>query len=97
MLTYVTLSNFTDQGIRNIKDSPKRVEAFRALAKKNGCTLKEVLWTHGQYDMVAIMEAPDEATANHMALSVAKLGNVRSQTLRAFTAAEMTKFLEKLD
>ncbi len=96
MPTFVTLANFTDQGLRNIKDSPKRAEAFKSLAKEHGCTVKEILWTHGHYDIVSIVEAPDEAAASSLALSLAKLGNVRGHTLRAFSAAEMQKILDKV-
>ncbi len=96
MPTFVTLANFTDQGLRNIKDSPKRAEAFKSLAKEHGCTVKEILWTHGHYDSVSIVEAPDEAAASSLALSLAKLGNVRGHTLRAFSAAEMQKILDKV-
>jgi uncharacterized protein with GYD domain len=94
--TYITLLNFTDQGIRNIKDSPKRAEAYKNLAKEHGCTVKEILWIHGHYDIVTIVEAPDEAAASALSLSGAKLGNVRGQTLRAFNAAEMAKILDKV-
>ena len=69
MPTYVTLLNFTDQGIRNIKDSPKRAEAYKNLAKEHGCTVKEILWIHGHYDIVTIVEAPDEAAASALSLS----------------------------
>jgi uncharacterized protein with GYD domain len=96
MPTYVALSNFTDQGIRNIKDTTKRAEAFKALAKQHGCTAKEILWTHGPYDIVAIIDAPDEASVSALSLSLAKLGNVRSHTLRAFNAEEMAKILDKV-
>ena len=96
MPTFVTLLNFTDQGIRNIKDTPKRAEAHKTLAKQHGCTVKEILWTHGHYDIVTIVEAPDEAAMSSLALSSAKLGNVRGHTLRAFTAAEMEKILDKV-
>jgi uncharacterized protein with GYD domain len=96
MPTYVVLSNFTDQGIRNIKDTPKRAEAFKAMAQQHGCTVKEILWTHGHYDVVTIIDAPDEASASALGLSVAKLGNIRSHTLRAFSAEEITKILDKV-
>ena len=96
MATYVTLMKFTDQGIRTVKDSPKRAEAFRSTAKKAGCAVKEMLWTIGKYDVVVITEAPDDATATALLLSIGKLGNVNTQTLRAFTAAEMEKILEKV-
>jgi uncharacterized protein with GYD domain len=96
MPTYVTLATFTDQGIRNIKDSPKRAEAFKKAAKQAGVTVKEILWMQGQYDFVTITEASDDIAASALTLSIAKLGNVRGQTLRAFTAAEMEKILEKV-
>ena len=96
MATYVSLSNFTDQGIKSIKDTVKRSEALREGAKAAGITVKEILWTQGQYDLVLIFEAPDDATVSALALSAARLGNVRGQTLRAFTAGEMTKILEKV-
>jgi uncharacterized protein with GYD domain len=96
MATYVTLANFTDQGIRNVKESPRRVEAFKNAAKQFGCTVKDVLWTQGQYDFVVTFEAPDDAMASALILSVSKLGNVTGQTLRAYTAAEMEKILEKV-
>jgi uncharacterized protein with GYD domain len=96
MPTYVILSNFTQQGITNIKDTAKRAEAYKTLAKQFGCTVKEVFWTQGQYDIVAIVDAPDDASATALAMSVGKLGNIRTQTLRAFTAAELAPILDKV-
>jgi uncharacterized protein with GYD domain len=96
MPTYVTLSNFTEQGMKNIKDTAKRAEAFKKAAKEAGITIKELLWTQGQYDVVTVLEAPDEITASALALSVGKLGNITGQTLRAFTATEMEKILQKV-
>jgi uncharacterized protein with GYD domain len=96
MATYVVLANFTDQGIRNAKDSPKRAEAFKETAKKCGATVKDLYWTQGQYDAVTIIEAPDDMTATALALSVGTLGNIRTQTLRAFSAADMTGIIEKM-
>jgi uncharacterized protein with GYD domain len=95
MPTYVTLSHFTDQGIKNIKDTVKRSEAFKNAAKAAGVTVKEIFWTQGQYDLVTIIEGPDEAIAA-LGLSVAKLGNISSETLRGFTATEMEKILAKV-
>lgn len=94
MATYVTLYNFTDQGLRNIKDTVKRSEAVKKAATAAGITIKELVWTQGQYDLVAISEAPDEVVANAFELNTLKHGNVRTQTMRAFTAAEMEKILE---
>jgi uncharacterized protein with GYD domain len=96
MTTYVTLYNFTDQGLRNIKDTVKRVEAAKKAAAAMGATIKEVVWTQGQYDMVAITEVSDEVAATAFGLHTLTHGNVRAQTMRAFTAAEMEKILERV-
>jgi uncharacterized protein with GYD domain len=96
MATFITLGNFTDQGIRNIKDTTKRAEAFRAMAQKVGVTVKELYYTMGQYDIVTIVEAPDEQTATALLLSVGALGNIRSQTLCAFSREEMGKIIAKV-
>ncbi len=96
MATYVLLGSFTDQGIRNVQDTTKRAEAFRELAKKAGATVKDLYWTLGQYDVVTILEAPDAASVTALGLSVGALGNVRTQTLPAFSAAEMGSILKKM-
>ena len=92
MATFISLVNFTDQGIRGVKDSPKRAEAFKATAKKLGVTVRELYWTVGRYDVVVVMEGDDEAVTSTL-LKVGSLGNVRSETLRAFSAAEMGRIL----
>ncbi len=96
MATYVLLLNFTDQGIRNVKDTAKRAEAFKKIADKAGAKVKEVYWTMGQYDGVLIFEAPEEATATALGLSLGSLGNVQTQTLRAFSAEEIGRILAKM-
>jgi uncharacterized protein with GYD domain len=96
MATYVVLASFTDQGIRNVKDSPKRADAFKEMAKTFGVTVKELVWTQGQYDVVTILEAPDEVAAMALSLSLGALGNVRTQTLRAFSAADMKAAVDKM-
>jgi uncharacterized protein with GYD domain len=96
MPNYIVLGTFTDQGIRNIKDSPKRMDAVAAMAKKTGATLKETYWTLGQYDFVAVFEAPDDVSMTALGLSIGKLGNVRTQTLRAFPPAEMKSIVGKV-
>lgn len=68
MVTYVVLGNFTDQGVRNVKDSPKRADAFKEMAKTFGVTVKEIVWTQGRYDVVTVLEAPDEAAAMSLSL-----------------------------
>jgi uncharacterized protein with GYD domain len=96
MPTYIVLANFTDQGIRNIKETTKRAQSFREMAKKLGITLKEIYWMLGQYDFMTVAEAPDEGAMTALGLSVGALGNVRTNTLRAFTSDEMTKLLARL-
>jgi len=96
MPTYVVLGNFTDQGIRTVKDSPKRADTVKEMAKKSGVTLKETFWTLGRYDFVAIFEAPVDETMTALGLSNGSPGNVRTQTLRAFAAADMKDILGKM-
>lgn len=96
MVTYVVLGNFTDQGARNVKDSPKRADAFKEMAKTFGVTVKEIVWTQGRYDVVTVLEAPDEAAAMSLSLSLSALGNVRTETLRAFSAADMKQIVGKM-
>jgi len=96
MPTFVMLGHFSDLGIRNVKDTTKRSDAFKEQAKRLGGNVKELYWTMGRYDFVAVVEAPDEKAMTTIALSVGKLGNVRSETLRALTRADMDAMLSKL-
>jgi len=96
MATYILLASYTEQGIKGIKDTVKRTDAVRALAKKAGLTMKESYWTLGQYDVVAVFEAPDDESMTAFSLSVAKLGNVKTQTLRAFSGKDMTGIIGKM-
>jgi uncharacterized protein with GYD domain len=96
MVTYVVLGNFTDQGIRAAKDSPKRAEAFKKMAETFGISVKELFWTQGRYDVVTVLEAPDEFSVMTLSLSLGALGNVRTESLRAFSAADMTKVVGKM-
>jgi len=96
MVTYIVLAKFTDQGIRNAKESPKRAGAFKEMAKTFGVTVKDIVWTQGQYDVVTIVEAPDESAAMALNLSLGTLGNVRTETMRAFSVAEMTNIVGKM-
>ena len=95
MATFISLINFTDQGIRNVKDSPQRYEAFMAMAQKLGVTIRSVYYTVGNYDLVVIVEGSDEA-ATAALLKVGSLGNVRTQTLRAFSLDEMKSIIGKM-
>jgi len=96
MATYLTLYKYTQQGINNIKDAPKRVEAAKKAAAEAGMTVRETLGLQGEYDFMAISESNDETAATAFALNVAKQGNVTSMTMRAFTIAEMEKILAKV-
>ena len=96
MVTYVVLAKFTDQGIRNAKDSPKRADAFKQMANTFGVTVKDLFWTQGRYDVVVILDAPDESSTMSLNLSLGALGNVRTESLRAFSAAEMATIVGKM-
>jgi uncharacterized protein with GYD domain len=96
MANYILLASFTEQGIRNVKDTIKRADAFKDLAKVAGVTVKDIYWTLGQYDIVAIADAPDEMAMTALGLALGKSGNVRTQTLRAFSQADMTAILAKV-
>src|ERR1700761_636890 len=96
MATYVILGNFTDKGVHDAKDTINRADKFKAMAANAGVTVKDMYWTIGPFDVVSICEAPDDETATALSLSVATRGNVRTQTLRAFTPAEMTRILGKM-
>jgi len=95
MGTYVTLVNFTEQGIRNVKESPDRLAAFRTLADKLGVSVKATYYTVGSYDIVVIVDGPDEAVTTAL-LKVGSLGNVRTQTMRAFSVDEMKGIIGKM-
>jgi len=96
MTTFIVLGSFTDQGVRNVKDTCKRADAFKALAKHMGASVKDIHWTLGQYDIVATIEAPDETVITALGLALGKSGNVRTQTLRAFSQADMDGILSKV-
>ena len=96
MATFIALSNFTDQGIRNVKDTVKRADMVKEAAQKAGVTMKDIMWTLGAHDMVVTFEAPDDAAMTAFALAVGAAGNVRTQTMRAFNRSEMSAILAKL-
>ena len=96
MATYVVLANFTEHGIRSVKDTTRRADAFRSLAKTFGITVKDIYWTLGRYDIVTTIEAPDDVAVTALGLSLGKSGNIRTETLRAFSQADMGAILEKV-
>ena len=96
MAMYVSLIQFADQGIRNVKDTVKRGEAAMAEADKLGIKITEEFWTMGAYDGVVLFDAPDDETMTAFACKVSSLGNVRTQTMRAFRKEEMEGILLKI-
>lgn len=96
MPTYIALGSFTDQGVRNVRDTVKRADAVKEAAQKAGVTMKDIMWTLGAYDMVVTFEAPDDAAITAFALAVGAAGNVRTQTMRAFSRSEMSGILAKM-
>ena len=94
--TYISLVQFTDKGIQEAKQTTQRLAAWAARVQSMGVTIKQMYWTLGQYDEVCIFEAPDGETAASVLLAADLLGNIRTQTLRAFTASEMDKILAKV-
>lgn len=93
MATYVSLVRFTDQGIRGVKDAAERIAAVEKLFGQVGARMSEIYLTMGRYDYVVVMEAPDDETATKAALAVASLGNVRTETLRAYGRPEIAKII----
>ena len=96
MPTYVTLANWTDQGIRNVKDAPKRAAAFENAVQAAGGKVKEMYLVMGEYDLIVVTEAPNDEAVARLALATGMIGNVRTRTLRAFNREEMTKIISSL-
>lgn len=96
MVTFISLCTFTDQGIRTVKESTKRADMVMEAASKFGSKMTHLYWTQGQYDLISIIEAPNDASAAAFGLAIASAGNVRMQTLRAFNRNEMNSILGKL-
>ena len=95
MATFVSLINWTEQGIGNFRDTTKRADAFKQLITKYGGSVNSLWWTLGPYDIVAVVEAPDDETMTAAALELGALGNVRTTTLRAFGRTEIETIIKK--
>ena len=95
MPTYISLVQFTDKGIQAAKETTQRVADWATRVQSMGVSVKQMYWTLGEYDQVCVFEAPDDETAASVLLAADLLGNIRTQTLRAFTASEMKKILAK--
>ncbi len=96
MGTYIALANYTDQGIRNIKDSPKRAEAARKAIQDMGGDMTGLYLTMGVYDLIVILEAPSDEVVAKFVLTLGALGNIRTTTLKAFTEAEFGEIVAAL-
>lgn len=96
MATYILLASFTEHGIRTVKDTTRRADAFKELAKTFGVSVKDIYWTLGRYDVVTTIEAPDDGAVTALGLSLGKSGNLRTETLRAFSQGDMDGILSKV-
>jgi uncharacterized protein with GYD domain len=96
MPLYIAMTNWTDQGVKNLKESPNRAEAFKKMATEMGCTVHGLFFTMGRYDIAARIEAPDDDTMSALALKLGALGNVRTETMRAYTEAEFAQIMKKV-
>src|SRR5204862_2953275 len=96
MATYISLVQFTDKGIQAAKQTSERVAEWSAKVQSRGVSIKQMYWTLGHYDQVCIFQAPDDETAASVLLAADMLGNIRTQTLRAFTSDEMEKILANI-
>jgi len=96
MAMYISLLQFTEQGIRNVKDTIKRAAAATAEAEKMGIKVTDSFWTMGAYDVVLLLDASDDAAVTAFALKLGALGNVKTQTMRAFRRKEMEAILAKV-
>ena len=96
MPRYVVLVNWTEQGIRNVKETLRRTDSGGEIAEKHGLKLEQAYWTVGPYDMITIFEAPDEEALSAHLLEIGSLGNVRTTTLRAYNEEEMSGILQRL-
>jgi uncharacterized protein with GYD domain len=95
MVTFIYLVDWTEEGVRQFVDSPKRARAFTQSVKALGGRVRSLHWTLGSHDLVTVVEAPDDETATAIALRVSALGNVRTETLRAFDQGEFAKIVKK--
>jgi uncharacterized protein with GYD domain len=96
MARYVLLLNWTEQGIRGVKETVKRAASARQLAEKMGGRMIDCHWTLGAYDLLLTIEAADDESITAISMKIAGLGNVRTTTMRAFNETEMEKILQKV-
>ena len=95
MPTYVSLVNWTDQGVKNFRDTLRRAEDYRGLVEKSGGQVRQLLWTLGEYDLVVVADFPDDETATAVVLQTAAGGHVRTKTMKAFDTEQMTAIIQR--
>jgi uncharacterized protein with GYD domain len=95
MVTYVSLLNWTDQGIKSFRQSTERAKDFTKLIETSGGKVRELVWTVGEYDLVSVIEFPDEESSVAALLQLGSAGNIRSNTLRAFSNSEMERIIAR--
>jgi uncharacterized protein with GYD domain len=96
MPSYVALMNWTDQGVSNVRDTVHRRDQADALAEKHGARIEQVYWTVGPYDIITILEGPDDESVTAMLLELGSAGNLRTTTLRAYERDEMSGIVQRL-
>ena len=96
MATFISTTRFTDQGMKNIKATADRADAFKTAAARMGVTVKNIFWTLGPYDTMIVFDAPNDETATALMLHLGSSGNLHTQTVRAYEAAEIEQILAKL-
>ena len=95
MPTYVSLVNWTEQGVKNFRDTLRRAEDYRGLVEKSGGQVRQLLWTLGEYDIVVVADFPDDETATAVVLQTAAGGHVRTKTMKAFDADQMSAIIQR--
>jgi uncharacterized protein with GYD domain len=93
---YVVLYKFTEQGMKNVKSTVERAKEIQANTESRGFKIHQTLWTQGQYDLVVVLEAPDEQAMMLGLMSIASAGNAHSETMRAFTVTEMEQIVQRM-
>ena len=93
MPDYISLVSYTQEGIKSVKDTGRRANAFAERLKKSNIKMKSTFWTIGRFDIVHIFEAPDDDAAASVAFALGSMGNVRTETMRAFDLEEVTRIV----
>lgn len=96
MATYLIMGKFTEQGIRNVKETTARADRFKEIARECGVEVREIMWLMGDYDVINIVEAPDDKSVSALLLRVGAWGNVRTTTFRAYSKNEMDEIIKKM-